>query len=175
MSLCQSPVQFRVALLQLDERLLRAVDRRVGAGILLLEFGESVRAGVQSVRGVETAPVASALELRRAVRAIEIGELQRVEINPLRPELMQHHRDRQSPVAEMVLPEHLAAESFEDAPEGVTDDRRPQVADVHLLRHVHRAHVDHDRVRRRLAARPRGRRRPSHPPSTPARRCGAGC
>jgi len=68
-------------------------------------------------------------------------------------EVLDQHPERRTPVADVVLPDHPMAEVLEDSGQRVADDRRTQVADVHLLGDVGRGVVDdHDlRILRRYA------------------------
>ncbi len=58
--------------------------------------------------------------------------------------MLDEHPERRAPVADVVLSKHGVPLKREHARDRVTDDRRPQVTDVHLLRHVRPRVVDHD-------------------------------
>ena len=64
----------------------------------------------------------------------------------------EQHAELGAPVADVVLPDHRVAEELEDARDGVADDGRAQVADVHLLGQVRRGQVDHHALRRACLA-----------------------
>jgi hypothetical protein len=51
----------------------------------------------------------------------------------LEQHLLDHHAELGTPVTDMVLPDHVVADEPQDVAQGVTDHRRPQMADVHLL------------------------------------------
>ena len=59
-------------------------------------------------------------------------------------EVLDQHPEGGAPVADVVLPDDGVAEVLEGAGERVADDRRAQVADVHLLGDVGRGVVDRD-------------------------------
>ena len=56
--------------------------------------------------------------------------------------VLDQHSKRRPPVADVVLRDHLVAAEAQQPHQAVADDRRAQVAHVHLLGHVGRAVVD---------------------------------
>eukprot|EP00754_Rhynchopus_humris_P023512 Rhum_TRINITY_DN14835_c7_g2::Rhum_TRINITY_DN14835_c7_g2_i1::g.123190::m.123190 len=106
-----------VAALQLHDLLVR----------LLLEVGVVVEAGLRLL--VEG----------RQVRHVR-GRRQEVGANRL--QVRDEHAELGAPVAHVVHAEHVVAAELHQAADGVADDRRPQVSDVHLLRDVRRGEVD---------------------------------
>ena len=60
--------------------------------------------------------------------------------------MLDQHPERRSPLADVVLARNCVAEPFEQADNGIAEDRRAQVADVHLLGGVRRRVVDDDRL-----------------------------
>ena len=77
-------------------------------------------------------------------------------------EVLDEHPERPAPVADVVLAHDVVAEHVEHPHERVTDHRRAEVPDVHLLGHVGRRVVDDDafgRSRRDDAESGRRRRR----------------
>jgi hypothetical protein len=74
-------------------------------------------------------------------------------------QVLDQHAEGGTPVTEVVGPAHVVAEELEQPRRGVADDRRPQVAGVHLLGRVGRGVVDHDGLRPR---RPRRLDRAGH-------------
>jgi len=126
-----------VARLQADERLLRVLHRAARGLVLDLELGDPVRSAPELVRGIEIRR--RGLFLRAAVGGVEVVEGELREVGLLADELRERHRDGKSPVAEVVLAPDLPAEALEHARERVADDRRAQVADMHLLGDIHAA------------------------------------
>ncbi len=57
-------------------------------------------------------------------------------------EVLEEHAEGGAPVAQVVLADDVVAEELQHAHDGVADDRRAEVADVHLLGHVGRGVVD---------------------------------
>ncbi|CAO0835925.1 hypothetical protein SMICM17S_05673 [Streptomyces microflavus] len=57
-------------------------------------------------------------------------------------QILDEHAELGAPVADVVAPDHALAGELQDPDHRVTDDRRPQVADVHLLGHVRLGVVD---------------------------------
>ena len=95
------------------------------------------------------------LGARHAVQPVERGDRRRTgfdlagfEVGVAPPrlgvlvEVLDQHPELGAPVAEVVLPDHGGAEVAEHPREAVADDRRAQVADVHLLGDVGRRVVD---------------------------------
>ena len=56
--------------------------------------------------------------------------------------MLDQHAERRAPIADVVLPHDLVAEALEDSAERVADDRRAEVAHVHLFRDVRGRVVD---------------------------------
>jgi hypothetical protein len=61
-------------------------------------------------------------------------------------QMLDQHAERRAPVADVALADHLVARELEHARERVADDRRAQMADVHLLRDVRRGVIDDDAI-----------------------------
>ena len=51
-------------------------------------------------------------------------------------QMLDEHAERRTPVADVVLPDHLVTDELEHAHQRVADDGGTQMADVHLLGHV---------------------------------------
>ncbi|MNJ57189.1 hypothetical protein D3C77_527680 [compost metagenome] len=75
--------------------------------------------------------------LCRTVELLEIGQLA-FGGRRLLLQVGQQHAELGAPVADMVLPDHVVAEEGQHARDGVADDGRAQVADVHFLGQVRR-------------------------------------
>ena len=78
-------------------------------------------------------------------------------------EVLDQHAERRAPVADVVLPDDGVTGEVEHAGQRVADDRRPQVADVHLLGHVGRASSRSPPSRAASPAGCRAARRPRPP------------
>ena len=90
-----------------------------------------------------------------------------------RQQVLDEHPEQGAPVAHVVPPD-VGSQAVQRADEGVADDRRAQVGDVHLLGHVRRGVVDGDRLRPPASARRAARRRTSRRPARRSRRRGDG-
>ncbi len=89
--------------------------------------------------------------LRRAVEDLQVVQLG-LGVDRLLFQVGEQHAELGAPVADVVLPDHRVAEELEDARDGVADDGRAQVADVHFLGQVRRGQVDHHALRRACLA-----------------------
>ena len=87
------------------------------------------------------------LSLRGAIGDIEIFQRKRGEISLFTAKQRERHRNRQTPITEMIFAPHLSTEAFEHARKRIADDRRTQVTDMHLLRDIDAAQVDDHSVR----------------------------
>ena len=65
----------------------------------------------------------------------------------LRLPAVQEHAKLRAPVSEMVVADHRAADEAPDPAEGIAEDGRADVADVHRLGDVGRGEIDHERAR----------------------------
>ena len=68
-------------------------------------------------------------------------------VDLLLEDLFDQHAELGAPVADVILRDHPVAERQHHPVEAVADDRRPQVADMHLLGDVRRRVVDHHHLR----------------------------
>ena len=128
------PQRLGVAVLQLDDPLAGALLERV--------VGVELRAG-GAVEAVEVAD-------GQLVRRLGLADVEQV---------LDEHAERAAPVADVVLADHSLAGERQQAAQRVADDRRAQVADVHLLGDVGCGVVDDVRpLARRAGARRGGRR-----------------
>ena len=82
---------------------------------------------------------------RVLVEGVEVAQLERA--GPLGAdvdEVLDEHAERAAPVTDVVLPHDVVADGLEQPHQGVADDRRAEVPDVHLLGDVRRRVVDDD-------------------------------
>jgi hypothetical protein len=131
-----------------QEILLRLVHEQPPqpAGLLVAALqGHHPRPGplLEPVVGVELRPrrpvEAGQIADRQLVRGLRLADVEQV---------LDEHPERGAPVAEMIGPDHPVAEPLQQPHARVTDHGRAQVPDVHLLGHVRRRIVDHQRLRR---------------------------
>jgi len=116
----------------LDQALPRLAGGRVAGLQLDHTFARARRERLVSVQ----------MSVGPSVQLLCTGQVEGGQIQPLIGDLLDQHAELASPVADVVLCDHLVAERAQHPVEAVTDDRRAQVADVHLLGHVGRRVVD---------------------------------
>ena len=108
--------------------------RRAGVGVALLERDDGL------ARAVGEGGVVVEAVLGLAVEGVEVLDVRAVLARVAK--VGDEHAELGAPVADMADAVDLVVVGLEEAREGVADDRRAEVADVHLLGHVGRGVVD---------------------------------
>ncbi|MNN18549.1 hypothetical protein D3C81_1317610 [compost metagenome] len=110
---------------------VEALPQAQALGVAGLQLDHQGAGAVGELGGVVEALLGGAVEL------LEVGQLAlgggRVLL-----EVGQQHAELGAPVADVVLADHRVAEELQHAADGVADDGRAQVADVHFLGQVRR-------------------------------------
>ena len=91
--------------------------------------------------------VGAEVRARPGVQRLGLRQRESPGVDLLLEDLFDQHAELGAPVADVVLRDHPVAEGQHHPTEAVADDRRPQVADVHLLGDVRRGIVDHHHLR----------------------------
>ena len=143
-------MKFRVARLQLHQILLGRRDHFISAIILSFQFGVAMRSRKESTRGFRTPPIGLGVGLSFAVCRVKILEGDLIQIDTVVSKLGQDQSDGCSPITKVVLTDHRPPPPFQSPGNGITNNSRTKMADVHTLGHIHRDHVNGHRVIGRL-------------------------